>query len=87
MLEVIAKGVLAGVMYSLSGFAKKENQDFDAGKFLTTAIVGGFAGLGMALSGVDLATSHQLVLGMGATAAIENVLKAVYRKVLMYFME
>lgn len=80
MLSAILAGLGAGATYSLTMYAKKEGQEFDTGKFLTTVMIGGLAGVGMVLYGVPIETSYIYLMNVGLVPLIENVFKMLWRK-------
>jgi len=83
MIELISKvgsGVVAGIMYSLSSYAKKKDQEFDWVKFVSTIGFGAFVGLVHGSIGLDLSAANALLINLGAVPIVENVCKAIWRK-------
>lgn len=83
ILEKIATGIVAGLVYSLTSYSKKEGQKFEPKKFLRTLGIGLFTGLIFGITDVPLELAEQFAIGMGLVAVSENVLLTVYRKVVL----
>ena len=81
MLNELLTGIGAGVTFSLTTFAKKQGQEFDWTKFGSTAAVGALAGLIMGFFDMPLNASYEFAVACGAVPIIENICKALYRKV------
>jgi hypothetical protein len=74
------KGMLAGITYAATSYFKKEGQVFDKEKFLTSVVIGGIVGISYSFTSYDLPILYELFGLWGLTAAIENFLKIIYRK-------
>ena len=85
MIEIVSKigmGMVAGVAYSMSHFAKKEGQSFDWLKFVSTIGFGAVIGLVHGVLGLDLGVANELLVNAGAVPLVENVCKAFWRKLM-----
>lgn len=82
MIEKIAVGICAGLVYSLTSYSKKQGQPFDPKKFIRTLILGLSTGVIFCVTEMPLEMAEQLAIGMGLVAVSENVLMALYRKFL-----
>jgi len=76
----ILTGVAAGIMYSLTGFAKQKGEKFDLEKFSYTVILGAVIGVGGMLYNLPFAEVETIAINIGAVALIENIIKAIKRK-------
>ena len=77
----IISGILAGLAYSLTGFAKSSGESFDWVKFARTLLIGAFAGAGMALFKTDLESAHLFLINLGLVPIVDNLIKAAWRKI------
>jgi len=75
----IVHGVVAGVLYTLSGWFRKPGQKWDWTKVGPTILLGGVAGFMMHTKGMklDVAVADASVLGIVAFA--QNSLKGLFR--------
>ena len=75
-LEMIWNGVLAGIVYSLSGYFKNkpEGHDFDYTKFMNAIYLGAFSGLLYSFSGIELEQAQSIMLQIGIVAIVKNFL-------------
>ena len=80
-LSMIFAGVGAGVTLALTGFAKKEGKKFDFKKFGATVITGAGVGIIAQVGGVDMSTTYEYAMSMGIIPVVENLIKAVYRRI------
>jgi len=80
MWKGIITGVGAGVVYSLSQYAKKKGQPFNLTKFATTVGVGLVTGVATQLLGMEMETTYLLMINMGMVPIVENVIKTAYRR-------
>jgi len=82
--------IVAGVIYALSGFFKREEtkETFSGEKFLTTAIVGVIAGFVSFYMNVTIEQAFALVAAdVGFVVIIENVVKAIWRRWITPWMQ
>lgn len=86
MIESILLGVLAGVGYGITGYAKHirrgKLEKFDPYKFGQSVIVGGIVGGISGAMGISLETTHQFFLNIGGVTLVENLKKFFVRKFL-----
>lgn len=92
MLETIVLAIVSAILYAGSAFMKKNfnhdnPQSFDTTKFASTLLVSAVIAVSMIAAGINTVTeadiATQLALYAGMVALVENVIKAVYRKVVV----
>jgi len=88
IISQIFVAVIGAAIYAVVFYAKNNStdpQDFDWGKFFGTLVVGGAIGFANFVFGGILPTQggieSDLVIYAGATAIVENVIKAIWRKI------
>lgn len=83
MWTQIVSGAVGGLAYSLSGLAKKQTREsFEWSKMLPTIVVGGIIGAIAGLTNQDYGYVANTTGIAGLTAFIENIWKALWRKVI-----
>lgn len=80
MLEQIFTGIGAGITLALTGFAKSSGEKFNHIRFGATIILGGIVGLGYGVANIPLDTGMSYATQVGAIILIENILKAIKRR-------
>jgi len=86
MLYEVLVGLAAGVSYAVTGYLKSLKKDgkyeeFDPYKFGQSVLVGVAVGLLSSLTGYSLPVAEQYLYSTGLVALIENVKKAVIRRI------
>jgi len=80
MIDGLLYGLLGGLLNGGSGYMKgTSNESFDWMKFIRTLLVSGGSGAMVAGFGIDQAAALTIA-SMGADNLIENVAKALYRR-------
>ena len=82
MLEQIISGIVGGAIYSLSGIAKNQDDNFSFIKATPTLVVGLVIGGIAGFLNLNYGIVENLTLSAGLTAVVENIGKAFKRKVL-----
>ena len=77
----IFMGIFGGVAYSLTTFAKKQDQPFDWEKFTITAIIGAITGLAMAIFDLPISDAYQAVMALGIVPLLQNIYQTTIRKI------
>lgn len=85
-IQAILLGIGAGITYALTGYAKKQGENFNWMKFGTTIIIGTVIGIISTVTSFDMATVYAYIINIGAIAFVENVLKALKRKMWVPFV-
>lgn len=83
--ETVAYAVVGAIVYSLSFYLKKQDQEFSWFKFTATGITGLVIGLFAVMSGSGINEADVITqLGMfaSATAIFESWIKIIWRKIL-----
>lgn len=80
MWTQIISGVIGGAIYSVTGIAKNQDDDFRFLKMLPTLIVGLVVGGVAGFLNLDYGIAANLSLSAGITAVVENIGKAIKRK-------
>jgi len=86
MLEIISQlqpiiySILGAIVfYATSGYIKQDGP-FSAKKFIGTATIGAAIGVVSYFANLKFDAAFQMLLATGATVAIEQWVKAIYRK-------
>lgn len=86
VLVGLVKGAIAGMGYAITGYAKSykdgEQEEFDLSKFTATTILGAVVGAVAEFSGMPIESLYDYVLTAGLIGIIENILKAVGRRLM-----
>ncbi len=81
MYEQIIYALVGAILYGVSGFIKTTPlEKFDGQIFLRTLCVGAAIGAVQVYMNVDYDAAAQIALSSGLTAVVENVVKAVWRR-------
>jgi len=84
VLVGLVKGVIAGMGYAITGYSKAykrgKQEEFDLSKFTATAILGALVGAVAGYMGMPIETAYDYVLTAGLIGVIENILKAIGRR-------
>jgi len=81
VIQTILSGILAGLAYSLTAFAKTSGEKFDWLKFGVTVTIGAAAGVVMVFAKMPIDAANAFLIQLGAVPIVENLLKIGYRKV------
>jgi len=76
----ILTGLGAGLTYSLTTYLKKQGQEFDIKKLLSTSIIGVLVGVVTLITGLEPSTGAAYIAQLGLIPVIENIAKIIYRK-------
>jgi hypothetical protein len=83
MIEQIITGAIGGLAFSLTGLAKKDTREsFDWKKMAPTIIVAGIVGGLAGYAGQDYGIVANSALAGGVTMLVENIWKAIWRKLM-----
>jgi hypothetical protein len=74
-------GILAGVIFALTGWAKAQGEAFDWDEFFTTITIGIISGTVTAFTDLSLDNTYTLLINMGLVPVFQNLFKAIYRKI------
>lgn len=83
-LTTIGIAIISAIVYAVIAYAKTQGESFDELKFSATIIVGACIGIASYMSNNILTQQTmetQLVAYAGVTAIVENICKAIYRKI------
>jgi len=78
---VVLTAIIAGLTYALSGYLKTVGEKWDWLKFFTTVVIGIVTGAVVAYSDWELDMAYNFIISLGAIAIVENILKAIWRKI------
>lgn len=81
LLTKVLVGVGSGITVALTGYAKSKGEEPDYVKAGATIVVGALVGLVNGLLGVPVNYGLDYAGNMGATVVVENLIKAVWRRV------
>jgi hypothetical protein len=77
--EQILWSILGAIVYAVGGYFKNK-EPFDKQKFCTTLIVGVAIGIIQVYTKTSYEAAYNIALSAGLIAIIENVMKAIYRR-------
>jgi len=85
MLKALLISILAGLSYGITGYLKSlkegKQEKFDPYKFVQTVCVSFLVGLISYMMGWTLEDSYQFVFDVGLVALVEQVKKAIWRRI------
>ena len=82
MWTQILTGIVGGAIYSITGIAKNQDDDFNFWKMFPTLCIGIIVGGVAGVLNLDYGIVANMSLSAGITAVVENLGKAFKRKVL-----
>ena len=85
LISVLTKAGIdaaAGLTYAFTGYAKAKGEKMDWRKFITTGALGAMVGIGAEFTSMPFATIETYMGTFGITAAVENIIKTVWRRIL-----
>ena len=82
ILTTAGVGAVAGISYAFTGYAKAKDEPMDWQKFAKTGALGAVIGVGSGFTGMPFGTIETYMGTFGLTAGIENLIKAVWRRIM-----
>jgi small basic protein len=79
-LVQILTAIAAAVLYALAGYSKSMGETFDKQKFITTIVIGVAVGIIQVIMGLTYDAAYTFAVSAGIIVIIENITKAVYRR-------
>jgi hypothetical protein len=81
MIDRLILGIFAGATFAILGFGKhRKEEKFNYEKFITTVVVGAFAGMISVFIEIQMNYFYWYVLDIGIVAVIEYGLKTIKRR-------
>jgi len=85
LLKNIANGVFSGIVTAFLGYLKNsKDEEFDAGKFVQTLIIGGIVGAVAQVAGMTYESAYDYLMSIGVITLTQYLLKTLYRRLLPY---
>lgn len=82
MYEQIIFAIVGAVAYGVAGYLKNTPlESFDLQKFATTIVIGAAIGGIEVYYNINYDAAAQMALAAGLTAIVENVIKAIFRRI------